>query len=166
MIKDDQPLGRLVLTRITEAAVCGLAALTGLLAGREGPALRQDLKAHLAGESGHDPLTWAKAKEAAGFVIAAARYRGQEWADAAWKPVDAVLRSRFLSGLFVTVPTVVDALEVMTHKGTTTVLTSFSSIFGLGAALAGAVAYGRKRRGVKPPPPKPRPASNDDGQDY
>ena len=151
-------------TSVAAGSVRGLTGLAAFLAGREGPNLLGESAAHLRGESGHDPVTWAKVKEAARFVIAGACYRGQEWADAAWKPVDAVLRSRFLSGLFVAAPTIVDAFEVLTHKGTMTVLTSFSSIFGVGVALAAAVRYGRKRRGIELREPKPRQAGKD-GQD-
>jgi hypothetical protein len=50
---------------------CGLTALAVLLAGRKCPALRDEWKAHLAGESGHDPVTWLKARQAIGFVASA-----------------------------------------------------------------------------------------------
>lgn len=102
-------------------------------------------------------------REALGFVVAGVRYRGQNWADAAWKPADALLRSRFLSGLFVVIPTIVVIIEVLTHKGTMTMLTSFGSIFAVGTMLAGAIKAGRKYRGVEPPEPKARQAKKDRG---
>ena len=148
--------------RFAGFSVRGLTGLAAFLAGREGPALGVEWKAHLAGESGHDPVSWTKVKEAAGFVVAGVRYRCSDWADAAWRPVDAVLRSRLLSGLFVAVPTIVAAMEVLSHKGTMTVLTSFGSIFGIGTALAGAIKAGRKHRDVKPPEPKARQAKKGD----
>ena len=154
--------------RVRRAALAGvsvriLTALAAVLAGRGGKVLFRESDAHLAGESGHDTPNGAKLKQAAGFVLAGARYRGQDWADAASRPVDAVLRSRFLSGLFVVVPTIVVAVEVLTHKGTMTVLTSFGSIFGVGTALAGAIKAGRKYRDVEPPEPKARQARKENG---
>jgi hypothetical protein len=142
-------------------AAISLRSLTGLaafLAGREGPNLLGESAAHLRGENGHDPIGWAKVSDAAEWVITGVRYRGQDWADAAWRPVDAALRSRFLSGLFVAVPTIVVAFEVLTHKGAMTVLTSWGSIFCVGTGLAASIKGGRKYRDVQPPEPKARRA--------
>lgn len=161
----EQPAGQAVSNMwarmgadITGFSVRGLTGLAAFLAGREGAALRDEWRAHLAGESGHDPVTWAKIREAAGFVVAGLRDRGQDLADAAWRPVDAVLRSRFLSGLFVVLPTIVDAATVLQYRGPVQVLISFSSIFGAGVALGLAVKTGRKYRDVQPPGRKPRRA--------
>jgi hypothetical protein len=131
-----------------------LTALAAALAGRTGSVLLRESDAHLAGQSGHDVANWAKLKQAAGFVLAGIRYRGQDWADTSWKPVEAVLRSRALSAMFVSVPTIVVAMAVLRAKGTITVFTSFGSIFGIGVALAGAVKYGRRYRGIKLAGPK------------
>lgn len=149
--------------RRTRAGVAGisarsLTAVASALAGRAGWSLHQESDAHLAGESGHDVASWAKVKQAAGFVKAGVRYRGQDWADAAWKPVDAVLRSRTLSNLVVAVPTIVIAFEVLTHKGTMTLLTSLGSIFGTWLFLAGMIKAGRKYRDAEPPEPRARQA--------
>lgn len=133
-----------------------LTALAASLAGRGGLALLWESDAHLAGESGHDVANLAKVKQAAGFVRAGVRYRLSDWADAAWRPTDAVLRSRLLSGLFVAIPTIVVAFEVLTHKGTMTLLTSLGPIFGTWTFLAGAIKAGRKYRDVHPPAPKAR----------
>jgi len=146
----------------TGFSVRSLTGLAAFLAGREGPALLYESDGHLAGESGHDPLTWAKVKEAAGFVVAGVRYRGQDWADAAWKPADAVLRSRTLSNLLAAVPTIVVAVEVLTHKGTMTLLTSLGAIFGTWTFLAGLIKAGRWYRDVEPPEPKARQAKKGD----
>jgi hypothetical protein len=161
-LRDDPDLRARIRASIAGASVRGLTGLAAFLAGREGPALLDESDGHLAGESGHDPVSWTKVKEAAGFVVAGVRYRCSDWADAAWRPVDAVLRSRLLSGLFVAVPTIVAAVEVLSHKGTMTVLTSFGSIFGIGTALAGAIKAGRKYRDVEPPEPKARQARKGD----
>lgn len=56
-------------------------------------------------------------KEAAGFVWAGVEYRYLNITETVWKPVDVVLRSRFLSGLFIVVPTLVVAFEVLTTRG-------------------------------------------------
>ena len=126
-----------------------LTGLAAFAAGRQGPALFAEWNAHLAGD-GHAPASWSKVRLAAGFGIAGARCRCSDWSDAAWRPADVVLRSRFLSGLFVAIPTIVAAAEVLSHKGTMTVLTSFGSIFGIGTSLAGAIKAGRKYRDVEP----------------
>jgi hypothetical protein len=149
---------RRIRVSLAGISVCSLTSLAGALAGRGGFALLQESDAHVAGHSGHDTPSWAKVKEAAGFVVAGVRYRGQDWADAAWRPVDAALRSRFLSGLFVAVPTIVVAFEVLTHKGAMTVLTSWGSIFCVGTGLAASIKGGRKYRDVQPPEPKARQA--------
>ncbi len=69
-------------------SVRGLTGLAVLLAGRKRPALRAQWRAHLAGESGHDPVTRQKVREALGFVASAIRCRRSDAADAAWTPVD------------------------------------------------------------------------------
>jgi hypothetical protein len=139
--------------------------LTGLAvfaAGRrQGPALFAEWTAHLAGE-GQDAAGWPLIRLAAGFVVAGARCQGQDWADTAWKPAEVMLRSRFLSGLFTSTPTVTVAVEVLTHKGTMTLLTSLGAIFGTWTFLAGMIKAGREYRGVKPPPPKARQAGTGD----
>jgi hypothetical protein len=147
--------------KTTSIFVRSLTRIAAVLAGRSGPVLLEESDAHLAGGSGHDPLSWAKAKEAAGFVVAGARYRGQEWADVAWKPVDAALRSRPLSNLVIAIPTIVVAFEVLTQKGTMTLLTTLGSIFGTSSFLTGMIKAGREYRGVKPPSPKAHQASED-----
>lgn len=143
-------------------SVRGLTSLAALLAGRAGPALYDEWNAHLAGESGHDPLGWPKVKAAAGFAVAGIKCRCSDWADTAWKPAEVVLRSRTLSNLLVMVPTIVVAVVVLTHKGTVTAMIAFGSIFGVGTALAKLVAAGREYRGVKPPPSNAHRASKND----
>lgn len=65
-----------------------LTDLAVLLAGSKRRALRAEWRAHLAGESDHDPVTWRNFKEALGFVASAIRCRRSDAADAAWTPVD------------------------------------------------------------------------------
>jgi hypothetical protein len=134
----------------------GLTDLAILLAGRRRPALRVEWCAHLAGESGHDPVTWPKVREAVGFVASAVQYRLADAADAAWIPVDAILKSRKLSNLLVFGPTCAAALCILRHLGTLGVLTSAESISAIGGGLYGLVRVGRWWRDVKPPEPKAR----------
>lgn len=155
VLRENQP-GR----RFAGFTVRGLTGLAAFLAGRE--AQRVEWKAHLAGEVGHDPLDWPKVKQASGFVITGVRCRCSDWADAAWWPVDAVLRSRTLSNLFVLLPTGVDAYVVLRHEGTIGVLTSFESIFVCGVMQYGVIKAGRWYRDAKPPEPKARQARKED----
>jgi hypothetical protein len=133
--------------------------LTGLAvfaAGRrQGPQLFAEWTGHLA-EENQNAAGWPLIRLAVGFVVAGARCRGQDWYDAAWRPAEVVLRSRFLSGLVVVTPTVLVAWDVLRHNGSLGVFTSFGSIFGIGTALALAIKAGRKYRDVRPPEPKPR----------
>jgi sugar phosphate isomerase/epimerase len=141
------------LARFSARSLTNLAAL---LAGRRRLALRAEWRSHLAGESGHDPVTWRKIREALGFVASAVQYRLADAADAAWTPVDAVLKSRALSNLLVFGPTATAALFILRHEGTLGVVTSAESISAIGGVLYGLVRVGRWWRDVKPPEPKAR----------
>jgi hypothetical protein len=141
---------------LTRFAVRGLTDLASLLAGRRRPALRAEWRAHLAGESGHDPVTWRKVKEALGFVASALQCRGRDMAEAAWIPIDAILKSRKLSNMLVFGPTWAAAMYILRHVGTLGVLTSAESISAIGGGLYGLVRVGRWWRNVKPPEPKAR----------
>jgi hypothetical protein len=145
-------------------SVC-LVGLAALLAGSRGEALRGEWRAHLAGESGHDPVTWQKVKEALGFVSSAIQYRLADVADAAWTPIDTILRSRKLSNLVVFGPTALAAQFILRHLGTVGFLTSAESIAALGGALYALIRTGRWWRGVKMPEPKARRAKSDGGNE-
>jgi hypothetical protein len=133
-----------------------LTSLAAKLAGRKRPALPAEWRAHLAGESGQDPVTWPKVKEALGFVSSAIQYRIMDAADAAWAPVDAILKSRKLSNVLVFGPTGTAAVFVLRHGGTLGVITSAESIAVIGGGLYGLVRVGRWWRGVKPAEPTVR----------
>ena len=133
-----------------------LTGVAGLLAGRKRPRCRAEWHAHLAGESGHDPITWRKVREALGFVASALKYRLADTADAAWTPVDAILKSRMLSNLLVFGPTITAALFILHQAGKTGVVTSAGGILAVGGALYTLVRTGRWWRNVKPPEPKAR----------
>jgi len=139
---------------IARFSVRGLVDLAALLAGRKRPALRDEWRAHLAGESGHDPVTWQKVKEALGFVVSAIRCRCSDATDAAWTPFDAILKSRKLSNLFVLAPTWAAAYLVLRHEGALGVVKAAESIGAIGGILYGLVRTGRWWRNVKPPEPK------------
>jgi DNA-directed RNA polymerase specialized sigma24 family protein len=143
---------------VTRFSVRGLTGLAALLAGREGPSLLEEWKAHLAGESGHDPVTWRKVQSAIGFVIAAIHYRLQDAADIAWIVPDAILKSRALSNLFALAPTGVAAYIVLHQEGTLGAVKAAEGITAIGAALYGLIRLGRWWRDVKPPEPKARRA--------
>jgi hypothetical protein len=134
----------------------GLTALAALLAGRRRPALRAEWRAHLAGESGQDQVTWRKVKEASGFVASAIRCRCSDAADAAWTPADAVLKSRTLSNLLTSTPAALAALILFRHGGTIGLLGSAESVSAIYLMFYALVLAGRKYRNVKPPEPKAR----------
>ncbi len=134
----------------------GLTALAALLAGRKRPALRAEWRAHLAGESGHDQVTWRKVKEAGGFVASAIRCRCSDAADVAWAPADGVLKSRTLSNLFALIPAGLAALILFRHGGTIGLLGSAESVSAIYLMFYALVLAGRKYRNVKPPEPKAR----------
>jgi hypothetical protein len=72
-----------------------------VIAGRKRAALGAEWCAHLSGETGEGLPQGCQLQAAAGFILAAARYRLQDAADFAWRPVDIVLGSRELSSLVV-----------------------------------------------------------------
>jgi hypothetical protein len=133
-----------------------LTDLAVLLAGRRRAALRDEWRAHLAGESGCDPVTWRKVKEAFGFIASALQCRLADAANAAWTPVDAILKSRKLSNLLVFGPTATAALFILRHEGTLGAVTSAESISAIGGGLYELVRVGRWWRDVKPPEPRVR----------
>lgn len=141
---------------LAELSVWGLTGIAAVLAGRKRLTLREEWAAHLAGESGHDPANRQKVKQALGFVVSAIRYRCSDVADAAWTPVDAVLKSRTLSNLFVIIPTTMAAYIVLYSEGTLGMVKAAESIIEIGGMLYGLVRLGRWWRDVKPQNPKAR----------
>jgi hypothetical protein len=112
-----------------------MTGLAGLIAGpKRRPGLRDEWRSHLAGETG-ELSGWRRARAAVGFVLAALKLRLSDAAELAWKPVDAVLRSRALSNLFAIVPTVTVALIIYLDAGTLGVLEGMASMTGTWVAL-------------------------------
>ena len=92
------------LTRLGNSTPSRLTGVAVWLVGRKRLALADEWRAHLAGDTGHDPVTCRKSREASGFVVCAVKLRLADITDAAWVPVDAVLKSRTLSNLLVLRP--------------------------------------------------------------
>jgi len=154
---EDQCRDRLPARR-TATVSQRLTNMAVFLAGRNRPGIRAEWQAHLAGESGHDPVTGRKLREALGFVAAALKCRLSDAADVAWAPVDAVLKSRTLSNIFVFGPPAVVALFIRSAEGILGVVKSAESVSAIGAVLYGLVQLGRWWRDVKPRDPKARRA--------
>jgi hypothetical protein len=142
-----------------------VTVLTALLAGRKRAALRDEWRAHLAGESGHDPVTWPKVRQALGFVASATQYRLADAADMAWRPADAVLGSRCLSNLFVLGPVILVLMAIVRHDGRFGLVADDQDPVALGAFLYVVIKTGRWWRGVKLPEPKVRQARSDGGNE-
>jgi hypothetical protein len=144
--------------RLAKSSVTSLTNLAALLAGSSRPALRDEWRAHLAGKSGHDPVTWRKVREALGFVSSAAQYRLADAADLAWRPADAVLGSRTLSNLFVWGPVIVTLFAIVHHDGRFGLVADIQDPAEMGPFLYSVIRTGRWWRGIKPPEPKARRA--------
>lgn len=142
----------------THSASRSLTAFAGLLAGRKHSASRVEWLAHLAGEPGYQLGRRSQIFAALGFVVAAARFRFEDATELGWVPVDAVLRSRFLSGIFITGPVLAVVLVILRHDGRYGLVLDIQDPFCVGACTWGAIFGLRKYRKVKPAEPKPRRA--------
>jgi hypothetical protein len=139
-------------------SVRSLAGVAAWLAGRKRLALRDEWRAHLAGESGRDSVAWRNIRQALGCVAAAVQLRLGDAADLAWRPADAVLGSRTLSNLFVGGPVIVVLFAIVHHDGRFGLVTDIQDAGELGVFLYGVVRLGRWWRQIKQPEPKPRRA--------
>lgn len=135
-----------------------LTTFAALLAGRNHGSSRDEWLAHLGGEPGYQFGRWGQVRAALGFVLAAVRFRAEDAADLAWMPVDAVLRSRFLSGLFITGPVLAVVLVILHRDGRYGLVLDIQDPFCTGMCTWGTIFGLRKYRKVKPPDPKPRRA--------
>ena len=146
------------LAWLSASSARSLTALAVQLAGRKRTGLCDEWRAHLAGESGYDPVTWRKLKEAVGFVVSATKCRCRDTVDASWRPVDAMLKSRTLSNLAVSIPTAMAAAFILRREGTLGLLMSAEGISAIGGSLYALVRVGRWWRDVRPPEPRARRA--------
>jgi len=96
-----------------------------------------------------------RAREAAGVVVASVLYRLHDVADAAWRPVDAVLARRELSNLVATIPTLAAGLLVMRDGGICGLINSTPALASIWGIFYGLILAGRRYRAVKPPKHKP-----------
>jgi hypothetical protein len=144
------------VSRLSGSTASGLTELAVFLAGRKRLALRDEWRAHLAGGNGQELPTRRNVRIAFGFVASAIQCRLADAAEAAWTPVDAILKSRKLSNLLVFGPTTMAAVFILRHAGTLGVVTSAGNISAIGVTLYGLVRVGRWWRNVKPPAPKAR----------
>jgi hypothetical protein len=133
-----------------------------LLAGCSRSAQCDEWRACVTGETGHDPVTWHKVRQALSFVAAAIQFRLADTADLAWRPADTVLGSRTLSNLFVGGPVTVVLFAIVHHDGRFGLVTDIQDAGEFGALLYGVIRTGRWWRGIKPPPPKGRRAPEAD----
>ena len=133
-----------------------LTNLAAFLAGPKRSSMLDEWRSHLSGEIGQGLTRKDQIRAARGFLLAAARYRIQDAAALAWRPVEGVLRSRILSNLFVLIPAMMAALLILRHEGTLGVVTSAESISAIGGGLYALVRVGRWWRDVRPPEPKAR----------
>jgi hypothetical protein len=143
--------------KVTISARC-LTRMAVLVAGPKRAALCAEWASHLSGETGAGLPSRRQARDALGFVASASRCRCSDAIDAAWTPVDAVLRSRTLSNLFTLVPSALTALILFLDGGIIGLLGRAESVSAIYLALYALVLAGRKYRGVKPPEPKARRA--------
>jgi hypothetical protein len=141
--------------KVTAPAQC-LTRIAVLLAGSKRAALGTEWAAHLIGETGTALSRRRQARDALGFVASAARCRLADVSDAAWTPVDAILKSRKLSNLLVFGPTAMAAIFIFRHGGALGVVTSAEGISAIGGGLYALVRVGRWWRDVRPPEPKAR----------
>jgi len=140
-----------------------LTSLAVFLAGRERAVLATEWRSHLSGETGSGLSADRQVREAAGFVVAAVRYRLQDIADFVWQPVDAVLASRTWSNLFVLFATLTIILIHLHHGGLYELADNLEGVGVVWGAAFGLIHVGRWWRDVKPREHKPRKSSDPTG---
>jgi hypothetical protein len=115
-------------------------------------------QSHLFGEPGRGLSRRDQVRAARGFVWSAVRFRLQDAADLAWRPVDAMLGSRTLSNLLVWGPVFVVLLAIVRHDGRYGLVADIQDPIALGLFLCAAIKVGRRYRGIELPKHKPRRA--------
>jgi hypothetical protein len=88
-------------------------------------------------------------------MVAAMKYRLHDVAELMWRPIDAILASRKLSNLTVSIPIIVVIVAVVHHDGTYGLVSAGGSLIAFGGVLYGIILPGRRWRGVKPAEHKP-----------
>jgi hypothetical protein len=133
-----------------------LTTLAILIAGRKRADLRSEWRSHLSGETGAGLPQNRQVREAAGFMLAALRYRLQDLTDLAWQPVDALLSSRELSNLFVLLATLSVSVIFIRQGRLDGLADNLGSVAVVFTAAFGLIHVGRKYRDAQPPKREPR----------
>jgi hypothetical protein len=115
-----------------------------------GSPVRRDTRAGLSA----DRLT----TEAAGFILAAIRFRLPDAANLVRWPVDAVLTSRGLSNMVVLLATLATVVIFTCQGGLYELADNWVNVSTVWVAVFGLIHYGKKWHDVKPPERKPRRA--------
>lgn len=133
-----------------------LANLAVFLAGRKRAVMGSEWCAHLSGETGKGLPAVRQVREAAGFLLAAIRYRLQDLADLLWRPVDTVLASRELSNLIVVLATLGVTVVFIRQGGLNGLADNLGSVAVVWGAALGLIHVGRRWRDLNPPERKLR----------
>lgn len=133
-----------------------LTRLAVLIAGRRRASIGCEWRSHLAGETGTGLPEGRQARVAAGFVAAALRCRLQDLDDIAWKPVDAILASRELSGLVALLATLAAVVISIHGDGVYGLVSNLGNTAVVWGMTYGLIRAGRWWRGVKPAERKSR----------
>jgi hypothetical protein len=137
--------------RRAEVTAKRLTGLAVFIAGQNRAVVSAEWRSHLSGESGTGLPSRRQARESAGFVLAAVRYRLQDAADLAWRPVDILLESRELSNLTVVLATLVIAVFFLHRGGLNDLANNLVNVAVVPASTLAAIHGGRRYRQVKPP---------------
>ena len=150
-------MGAWALDQACRRPLISPGSLTGaavFLACKKRSAVRDEWRSHLSGPTGRGLGRNDQVRAARGFLWSAVRFRLQDAADLAWRPIDAVLGSRTLSNLFVWGPVLVVLIAIVRHDGRYGLVADDQDPIALGLFLYGAIKVGRWYRKVKPPEPK------------
>jgi hypothetical protein len=127
--------------------------LTGaavILAGKNRRAVCDEWRSHLYGWPYRRLSQKEQAHAARAFLLTALRYRRQDAADLGWQAVDAVLKSRTLSNLFIWIPVLAAMLAVVHHDGLYGLIANAENLTALWGVPFAAIRVGRRCRRVKP----------------
>lgn len=143
-----QVTAKIAWHRMNAAVAPLLTELALFFVGRKRRQLRDEWRGHLAGIDGSKISSVHQVRAACGFVRAAVIMRSHDATDLAWRPADAVLRSRILSRLFVWIPLLATALTVVCEFGLHGLLTKSQNIVALWISSYAAIRIGRWWRGL------------------
>lgn len=128
-----------------------LTSLAVSIAGRKRTVMDGEWRAHLSGETGNGLPGCRQVREAAGFLLAAVRYRLRDIAALAWRLTDAVLASRGASSFVVLAAALSVAALFIWHGGLYELAGKLGNVAVVWAAACGLIRVGRQWRDVEPP---------------